>query len=438
MTQTPGTTDVTREPPTALAGGVSASMRFYPYLGHPFLTSRGDGPYIYDEDGNSYVDFNTSNGAAILGHNHPAIRDAVISALNAGTIAAAETRHHELLARTLCEIIPSAERVRFASTGSEVTAVAVRLARHVTGRRKILKFDGHFHGLTDTFLYRPDESDGRSIVPASGGVSPLGATEVVMVPWNAPESFAAAIDENRDELAAVILEPVHYNAGCIPPVEGLLELIRSKTAEYGVVLIFDEVLSGFRVALGGMEEFYGVRPDLSTWAKALANGMPLSALTGKAELMEQLAPMGPVAHSGTYSGHLHSVLAASATIQRLRQPGVFDQVRETSNWFYRNLQEIFDRNQLPVRVQGLGTRFGLYFGRTEPVTSVADVQDHDHDLNRRFYLGCLKRGVYFHAYTGTGPPGHAGFSLAHSDDVLQNALEVMDSVAAEIARGSDV
>ncbi len=410
-------------------------MRIYPYLGRAVYMSGGDGPYLYAEDGKRYIDFNTSNGAAILGHKHPAIREAVVNALDAGTIAASETRYHPQLAERLCEIIPSAERVRFASTGSEVTAVAVRLARHATGRRKILKFDGHFHGLTDTFLFKPDGAD-RKIIPQSAGVPEAGADELVMVPWNDPDAFSAAIDQHADDLAAVILEPVHYNAGCIPPVEGLLELIRSRTRERDIVLIFDEVLSGFRTRLGGMEEYYGVHPDLSTWAKALANGMPLSALTGRADLMEQLVPSGPVAHSGTYSGHLHSVLASLATLDTLSQPGLFEHVEEVSQGFYRDLQETFDRHELPVRVQGLGTRFGLYFGRRDPVQSVADLANHDHELNRKFYLGCMERGVYFHAYTGVGPPGHAGFSLAHTDQVIGEALEIMDDVAGSIARGA--
>jgi glutamate-1-semialdehyde 2,1-aminomutase len=303
---------------------------------------------------------------------------------------------------------------------------------------KILKFDGHFHGLTDTFLFKSGDRGGGSVVPASGGVPASGAAEVISVPWNDPDTFERAVTTHRGELAAVILEPVHFNAGCIPPEPGMLELIRDQTASDGIVLIFDEVLSGFRTNIGGMEAHYGIKPDLSTWAKALANGMPLSALTGRAEIMEHLAPAGPVAHSGTYSGHLHSVLAGLATIGELRQPGLFDQMRETSTLFYRRLQAIFDNHAIPARVQGMGSRFGIYFGRREPVRSIADVRDHDHTLNRAFYLGCLDRGVYFHAYTGTGPPGHAGFSLAHTDEVLDDALDIMDSVASSIAKGHPV
>jgi glutamate-1-semialdehyde 2,1-aminomutase len=420
---------------TALAGGVSASVRFNPYLGRPILWARGDGPYLYDVDGKEYVDFNVSNGACVLGHRHPAVREAVLNALDAGTIAGAETEHNARLARRLCEIIPSAERVRFASTGSEVTAVAVRLARHATGRDKLLKFDGHFHGLSDTFLYARDDHDPDTVVPSSGGVPASGAAEVVIVPWNAPDAFERALDRHRGEIAAVILEPVHFNAGCIPPEPGFLELVRARTERDGIVLIFDEVLSGFRVSLGGMQAYYGITPDLSTFAKAIANGVPLSALVGRADLMEQLAPTGPVAHSGTYSGHLHGVLAGLATLEEISRPGLSDQLREVAEGFYADIQGVFDRHAIPARVQGLGTRFGIYFGSRDPVRSIADARDHDHDLNRRFFLGCLERGVYFHPYKDAGPPGHAGFSVAHSDEVLDRSLEVMNDVAAEIAQG---
>ncbi len=420
-----------------LASGVSASMRMHPYLGRPFYLSRGDGPHVYDLAGGRYLDFNLSNGAAILGHRHPAVEQAVLRGLEAGIIAAAETPFHEELAAVLCEIIPAAERVRFASVGSEVTLVAIRIARHATGRTKILKFDGHFHGLVEPFLLkREDPTAQRSgVVPSSGGVPTSLSGDVVMVPWNDAEAFERAIAGHGTGLAAVICEPIHFNAGCIPPTPGFLELLRQRTTENGVVLIFDEILSGFRTALGGVQEQTGVVPDLCTLAKALANGMPLSALVGRADLMEHLAPTGPVAHSGTYSGHLLSVLAALATVAELRKPGVYDRLNEAAAAFYQDLQAVFDRHGLPVRVQGMGARFGLHFGRRAPVRTYADALGHDHELNMRFALGCIERGVYFHAYSRQGPPGHAGFSLAHTPKDFAETLDVVDAVATDLGRG---
>ena len=417
-----------------LAGGVSASMRLHPYLGRPLYVSHGDGAYLYGLDGKRYIDLNVSNGAALLGHNHPAVKRAVLQGVELGIICAAETTFHEQLAATIVEIIPAAERVRFSSVGSEVTLVALRIARNASGRSKYLKFDCHFHGLTEPWLLKhADPLDPESaILPSSGGVPASEADDVVMVAWNDVEAFETAMSRHGDELAAVICEPIHYNAGCIPPEPGFLELLRSKTSGHGIVLIMDEVLSGFRTHIGGVQAQYGVTPDLTTHAKALGNGLPLASVSGRADLMLQLAPTGPVVHSGTYSGHLLSVLAAIATLDELRKPGVFDQINATGDNFYRDMQAIFDREGVPARVQGMGARFGIYFGRTEQVRTWSDAVNHDHELNKLFTAGCYERGVYIHGYTRQGPPGHAGFSLAHAKEDFAEILTVVEDVSKSL------
>ncbi len=421
----------------SLAAGVSASMRYHPYLGRPFYHIRGEGAYIYDLEGNRFIDFNVSNGATMLGHNHPGVRAAIQEGLDAGIITAAETAYHEELATTLSEIIPAIERVRYASTGTEVTMVAIRIARHATGRSKILKFDGHFHGLSEPFLFKradPTVVD-SPVVPSSAGVPASWGAEVVMVPWNDLAALDAALDQHGDDLAAIIAEPVWYNAGCIPPEPGFLQALRDRADRIGAILIFDEVLSGFRMALGGAQAYYGVTPDLTTLAKALANGMPLSVVAGRADLMALLAPTGPVVHSGTYSGHLLSVLAALATLKELSEPGLYARLNARADAFYADIQAIFDRYAFPAIVQGLGTRFGIHVGRREPVRTLADALGHDHALHSRLMLGCLDRGVYFHAYNASGAPGHAGFSTAHSEADFAYSLEVIEATVAEIAKG---
>ncbi|MCC6790216.1 MAG: aspartate aminotransferase family protein [Thermomicrobiales bacterium] len=418
-----------------LAGGVSASMRLHPYLGKPLYVSRGEGAYLYGLDGKRYIDFNMSNGAALLGHDHPGVKQAVLQGVEMGIICAAETPFHEQLAARMVEIIPAAERVRFSSVGSEVTLVALRIARNATGRTKYLKFDGHFHGLTEPWLLKhADALDPESpIVPSSGGVPASEADDVLMTAWNDVEAFERAIAAHGHELAAVICEPIHYNAGCIPPEPGFLELLRARTSEHGIVFIMDEVLSGFRTHLGGVSAATGITPDLTTHAKALANGLPLASVSGREDLMLQLAPTGPVVHSGTYSGHLLSVLAALTTLDELSKPGVYETINATGETFYRDLQGVFDRAGVPARVQGKGARFGIYFGRTEPVRTWSDAFNHDHELNRRFTFGLIERGVYIHAYTRQGPPGHAGFSLAHTADDFAETLTIAEDVAKTLA-----
>jgi glutamate-1-semialdehyde 2,1-aminomutase len=259
-----------------------------------------------------------------------------------------------------------------------------------------------------------------------------GADDVVIAPWNDVEAFERAISAHGDELAAVFCEPIHYNAGCIPPEPEFLELLRARCSERGIVFVMDEVLSGFRTHLGGVQAQYGVTPDLTTHAKALANGLPLASISGRKDLMLGLAPSGPVAHSGTYSGHLLSVLAALATLEELSGPGVYDRLNATAEAFYGDLQGVFDRAGIPARVQGKGARFGIYFGITDPVRTWSDALDHDHELNRHFTAGCFERGVYFHAYTRQGPPGHAGFSLAHTDEVFAETLSVVEAVTHDL------
>lgn len=410
-------------------------MRLSPYLDAPLYTGRGEGPYLFGIDGRRYLDFNLSNGATLLGHDHPAVRAALLEGVTAGVICSAETPFHAALAERIVEIIPAAERVRFSSVGSEVTLVALRLARAATGRTRYLKFDGHFHGLTEPWLFKREDPFGDDVhtVPSSAGVPASMGDDVIMIPWNDADAFERVMAEQGDQLAALFCEPIHYNAGCIPPAPGFLELLRERTREHGVVLVFDEVLSGFRTALGGVSAQYGVVPDLTTHAKAIANGLPLATVSGRADLMELLAPTGPAVHSGTYSGHLLSVLAALATLDELSAPGLYDRINADGDWFYDEMQAIFDRAGVPARVQGRGARFGIYFGITEPVTTWSDALGHDHALNRAFVQGCVERGVYFHGFTRAGAPGHAGFSTAHTREDFAEALGVVEAVAAEIA-----
>ncbi len=428
------TQDVFNYAKQVLVGGVSGSARLNAALGRPLILTHGDGCRLTDVDGRTYIDYNLSHGATFLGHNHAGIRKAIQQALDMGVICAYETEYHSRLAAKLCEIIPSAEQVRFANSGTEATLAALRLARAVTGRHKLLKFEGHFHGLHDyvvwnahgesrdqfpTYPYVPHEVD-------SGGIPPKISEYVIVVPWNDPQAFRQAMKEHGHELAAVFCEPVNYNSGCILPQPGMLELLREECTKAGALLIFDEVLSSFRMAVGGAQEYYKVTPDVCTMAKAVANGLPLAVIAGKRAYMKGFSPEGPAAHSGTYSGHLFAVLAGLAALADITAPGFYDRIFANATALYGGLQQLFERYQVPARVQGLGARFGIYFGVTKEVVAYQDAARIDGELNYRFIRACFEQGVYFHNY-GRLALGHHGFSASHTPADIADTLNRVES-----------
>ena len=415
-----------------LAGGVSASMRINPYLGRPLYTQRGSGAYLFGLDGKRYIDFNMSNGAALLGHDHPAVKEAVLHGVELGIICAAETPFHEELAARIVEIIPAAERVRFSSVGSEVTLVALRIARNATGRSRYLKFDGHFHGLTEPWLYRPDDplAAEREIVPSSGGVPLSGAAELVMVPWNDVPAFEAAMARHGDELAAVICEPIYFNAGCIRPTPEFLAALRDEPRRHGVLLMFDEVLAAFRMAPGGAQQYLGVTPDLCTLGKAVGGGYPLSVFGGRREIMEKLMPTGDCQHSGTYNGHPTSVAAAIAALKIYGEPGFYEHIGAIGAELFAGMNELFARYDVPGRVEGLGARFGIYFGDVGALGNYRDAVRHDRSLMLRFIRGAIDNGVYFHDYGGGAC--HHGFCAAMTSTDVREALERLEPAVASL------
>jgi len=423
----------------SLVSGVSASARLHGVLGRPLFLERGDGPRIWDVDGREYLDFVLSFGATFLGHNDPAVRAAVEEALRRGVICGYETEHQTLLAEALQRLIPCAEFVRLANTGGEATQFALRIARSATGRQVVLKFEGHYHGLHDYATWNArgaqrDELPSYPYIPPisdSSGVPPQLADLVVVVPWNDPAAIEQAMAERGHEIAAIICEPVNYNAGCIPPRPGFLQHLRDLATRHGAVLIFDEVLTSFRMAPGGAQEHYAVVPDLSTTAKALANGLPIAAIVGRADLMHELGPAGKALHSGTYTGHLIPVLAALATLDALSQPGFYDGLLARCEHFYAGLDALFTKHGLPGHVQGVGGRFAIYWGAAGPIWDYQDALRCDERLARRFVQGCIERGVFL-SYGGRGL-GHQGISAAHTLADLDDALARIDLVLSEMA-----
>jgi glutamate-1-semialdehyde 2,1-aminomutase len=423
-----------------LPGGVGASARYHPALGQALYVARGEGSRIWDVDGREYIDLNLSHGATFLGHRHPSTVAAVEEALGYGAVCGYETEKHVELAQMISETIPCAERVRFANSGTEATMVALRLARAATGRAKILKFWGHFHGLHDYVLYNahsPNQGKaGQRLSPLreSAGIPPALDDLVIVIPWNDPEALDIVLREQGHEIAAVIMEPINYNQGCLVTTTEYLEMVRHLCTEYGIILIFDEVLSAFRTGPGCAQGLYGVIPDLCAVGKAIANGIPIAVLAGRAAVMDHLRPGGDTAHSGTYSGHLFAVLAAIATLREIRRPGFYDQINTRANRLYTGINEAFRRHGLPARAQGLGARFGLYFGVTEPVVSFADACRQDSVTAARFMRTAADRGVYLHSY-GALVIGHHGFSAAHTAGDIEEVLDRLDSAAAALKQG---
>jgi glutamate-1-semialdehyde 2,1-aminomutase len=355
-----------------------------------------------------------------------------------GIICANETEYHSQLAKKIVELTPCAELVRFTCSGTEATMHCIRLAREFTGKDKILKFEGHFHGYHDYVDYSvhpPLEKAGSEAHPItyieSGGV-PQGMKDyVIVIPFNDLDIFTKTLKAHKDEVAAVILEPINYNSGCIVPQSGYLEEVRALTRENDVLLIFDEVLSAFRVGLGSAQEYFGVTPDLCTLGKAIGGGgAPLSAFAGKREIMQHLRPLGNAQHSGTYNGHLVAVMAGLAALEEISSEGFYDHIYALADKLYSGLSEIFNNSNLTIRVQGLGARFGLYFGIDEKVTNYRIAAQNDQNLATRFYKAVHEEGLYM------VPFSHHGFSAAHTLQDIENALDKVETAVKRLEDGT--
>jgi glutamate-1-semialdehyde 2,1-aminomutase len=418
----------------ALAGGVSSSTRFNRAIGRAMLFDRAEGCRVWDLDGREYIDLCTSHGATLLGHGDRRVRAAIESVLARGAACSYENEAHTELARLLCATIPSCQRVRFTSSGTEATLHVIRLARAFTGKPKLLKFEGNFHGYHDQVMFsigtpadQLGDDDSPAVFPGSTGMTRDIEKQLVIVPYNRPDLLERAFERHGDELAAAICEPVWYNAGCIVPTGEFMSTLRRLTQRYGALLIFDEVLSAFRMAPGGAQQYLGVTPDLCTLGKAVGGGVPLSVFGGRADIMQRLMPEGDCQHSGTYNGHAIAVAAGAAAVSAYRQPGFYDHLFQLGARLFDGLNEIFARHQVPGRVVGLGARFGVYFG-IDPPRTYRDVVKHRRDLMLRFVAAAISSGVYFHDYGGAAC--HHGFCAAMTLADVEVALERLDGAVA--------
>lgn len=417
-----------------LPGGVSAAARIHPSIGRPFFAQRGAGSRVWDVDGREYIDFNMSFGAALLGHGNPVIRIAIEAALDSGLLCGFETAYQSQVAQKITESVPCAELVRFTQSGTETTWHAVRTARAYTGRGKVIKFEGHFHGFNDVLGYsmwpplaQAGPVDAPRAIAASGGMPAESARETIVLPWNDVDALERCLAAEGNDVAAVIMEPIAHNAGTILPARGYLPAVRELTRHYGVVLIFDEILSGFRTGPGGAQAFLGITPDLCTLGKTLGGGTPLSAFAGSRDVMSAVAPVGTAVHSGTFNAHTIPILAANAFLDEIARPAFWADLRANEDVFYPGLRNAFRHAGLPVWVQAVGARFSLHFGLTEEPTSYRDAERGDNAMATAFYGAALARGVYFHHAR------HHGFSSMHTRADLEAALERIEAAARSIA-----
>ncbi len=418
-----------------LAGGVSSSTRLNRAVGHAMLFDRADGCRLWDLDGKEYIDLCCSHGATLLGHGDPRVRRAVEQALDRGAACSYENEQHTELARLLCDTIPCCERVRFTGSGTEATMHCLRLARAFTGRSKLLKLEGNFHGYHDQVMFsigtpadRLGPDTAPTPFPGSTGL-PAGLDQnLVLVPYNRPDLLEEAFQRHGKELAAVICEPIYYNAGCILPTREFLDALRRLTRTHGALLIFDEVLCAFRMAPGGAQEYLGVTPDLCTLGKAVGGGYPLSVFGGRRDIMERLMPTGDCQHSGTYNGHPTSVAAALAAVTAYRQPGFYEHINTIGERLFGGLRSIFERRGIVARVQGLGARFGIYFGVAAPVRDYRDAVQHHREQMLRFVAAAIQHGVYFHDYGGAAC--HHGFCAAMTVADVDEVLKRLDEAVA--------
>ncbi len=416
---------------------MSSSTRVNRAVGHPLLIDRAAGCRVWDLDGREYLDLCCSHGATLLGHGDGRVRAAVEMALERGAACSYENEQQTELAEALCEVIPCLERLRFTGSGTEATMHCLRLARAFTGRTKILKFEGNFHGYHDQVMFSigtpadqlgPEEKP--TAYPGSTGLRAGLEDSLVLVPYNRIDLLEAAFAEHAADLAAVLCEPIYYNAGCVVPAPEFMATLRRLTRAHGVLLIFDEVLSAFRMALGGAQEYLGVTPDLCTLGKAVGGGYPLSVFGGRRDIMDRLMPTGDCQHSGTYNGHPVAVAAGLAAVTAYRQPGFYPHIHALADALTSGLQEILQRRRVTACVQGLGARFGIYFGITGPVVNYRDAVRHHREQMLRFVASAIRHGVYFHDYGGAAC--HHGFCAAMTLADVDEALGRLDAAVAEM------
>jgi len=421
--------DLYTEAKKHIPGGVNSPVRAFNGVGgEPVFLKRGEGAYTFDEDDNKYIDYVASWGPMVLGHAHPAVTRAVKEAVENSLGFGTPTKIETVMAEKVCELVPSIEMVRMVSSGTEATMSAIRLARGFTNRDKIVKFEGCYHGHSDSLLVKAGSGAMTLGVPTSPGVPAALAELTITLTFNDIEQVKETFAQIGDEIACIIVEPVAGNMNCIPPVPGFLEGLREVCDKHGTVLIFDEVMTGFRVSLGGAQQHYGVKPDMTTLGKVIGGGLAVGAFGGKREIMEQLAPLGPVYQAGTLSGNPIAMAAGLATLTELEKPGVFEGIVSNTEHLVDGMLTRAKAFNIPMTANTVGGMFGLFFTSEEKVTSFKQVTECDIERFKKFFHAMLEDGVYL------APSAYeAGFvSAAHGHRDIKSTLVSAENVFSKL------
>lgn len=407
-----------------IPGGVNSPVRACRSVGaDPLFIQRADGSWLYDADDNAYIDYVGSWGPMILGHRHPAVIAALSEVLDRGTSFGAPIDLEIRLAELLIAAVPSLEKVRMVNSGTEATMSAIRLARAATGRDTVIKFDGCYHGHGDALLVEAGSGVATLGIPGSPGVPQAFVAHTLSLPYNDSKSVKKVMAAQGEQIACVIVEPVAGNMGLVPPEPGFLETLRETTEKNGAVLIFDEVMTGFRVGPGGAQGLYGITPDLTCLAKIIGGGLPVGAYGGKQELMDQIAPQGPVYQAGTLSGNPLAMSAGIATLTELKKPAVYERLEQSAARLAQGWEKAAKDAGIPVSLNRVGSMMGLFFN-PRPVKNFGDAKESDRARFSAYYKGMLEKGIYLAPSQFEAAFVSAAHTDADIDATIQAAAEV--------------
>ena len=407
-----------------MPGGVNSPVRAFKNInGNPIFFEKAKGAYLFDADGNKYIDYIGSWGPMIMGHSHPKIVDAIKNQADLGTSYGAPTGLESDVASLIIQCIPSIEKIRMVNSGTEATMSAIRLARGYTNKDKIIKFDGCYHGHVDSLLIKAGSGVSTFGLPDSPGIPKDLAKHTITCPYNDVEAFERIFDEIKDDLAAVIVEPVAGNMGFVPGTKKFLETIREKTTSVNSLLIFDEVMSGFRVSLGGAQEIYDIKPDLTALGKVIGGGLPVGAFGGKKDVMDYLAPIGPVYQAGTLSGNPLAMAAGSTLLKLIIEENPFELLEANAKELLSGIKNIMDTAGIPFSTNQIGGMFGFFFSEKLP-KNIVDVSASDDNIFALFLNACIRNGIYF-----APSKFEAGFiSTKHGKNEIHKTLEIIENI----------